>query len=143
MRISWHRRGCLCNHLPSPRTTAAWESSTCDSTGLLRQPETGRYGDFTERAAAQAQRDSPVEPAQVSPWAQAKAGRKRTTEGLPAQSLRTLLLHLGTLTRNYVTLVQDDQHEFPMAARPTALQANAFALLDVDPEKSVSSKLAS
>ena len=97
----------------------------------------------SERAAALAQRDSPVEPAQVSPAAEAKAASKRTAEGLPVQSLRTLLQHLGTLTLNYVTLAQDDQHEFPLVARPTALQAKAFALLDVDPEKIVSSKLAS
>ena len=97
----------------------------------------------SERAAALAQRGSPVEPAQVSPAAEAKAASKRTAEGLPVQSLRTLLQHLGTLTLNDVTLAQDDQHEFPLVARPTALQAKAFALLDVDPEKIVSSKLAS
>jgi transposase len=97
----------------------------------------------SERAAAQAQRGSPVEPAQVSPAAQAKAASKRTAAGLPAQSLRSLLRHLGTLTLNDVTLAQDEQHEFPLVARPTALQAEAFALLDVDPEKIVSSKLAS
>ena len=96
-----------------------------------------------ERAAAEALRDSPVEPAQVSPAAKAKAASKRTAEGLPAQSLRTLLEHLGALALNYVTLAQDDQHEFPLVAQPTALQAKAFALLGVDPDKIVSSKLAS
>ena len=96
-----------------------------------------------ERAAAEALRDSPVEPAQVSPAAKAKAASKRTAEGLPAQSLRTLLEHLGALALNYVTLAQDEQHEFPLVAQPTALQAKAFALLGVDPDKIVSSKMAS
>ena len=96
-----------------------------------------------ERAAAEALRDSPVEPVQLSPAAKAKAASKRTAEGLPAQSLRTLLEHLGALALNYVTLAQDDQHAFPLVAQPTALQAKAFALLGVDPDKIVSSKLAS
>ena len=97
----------------------------------------------SERAAAAAQRTSPVEPAEVSPAAQAKAASKQTPEGLPVQSLRTLLEHLGALALNYVTLAQDDQHEFPLVAQPTALQAKAFALLDVDPAKIVSSKMTS
>ena len=97
----------------------------------------------SERAAAEAQRNSPVQPAQVSPAAKAKAASKRTPTGLPVQSLRTLLEHLGAQALNYVTLAEDDQHEFPLVAQPTALQAEAFALLGVDPDKIVSSKMAS
>ena len=97
----------------------------------------------SERAAAAAQRASPMEPAEVSPAAKAKAASKRTPEGLPVQSLRTLLEHLGALALNYVTLAQDDQHEFLLVAQPTALQAKAFALLDVDSHKVVSSKMTS
>ena len=96
----------------------------------------------SEREAARAQRDSPVEPAQVSPAAKAKAASKRTPDGLPVQSLQSLLAHLGALTLNHVTLAQDDQHEFPLVAQPTALQAKAFALLGVDLDKIVSSKMA-
>ena len=70
----------------------------------------------SEREAARAQRDSPVEPAQVSAAAKAKAASKRTPEGLPVQGLRTLLAHLGALTLNHVTLAQDDLHEFPLVA---------------------------
>ena len=69
----------------------------------------------SEREAAAAQRDSPVQPAEVSAAAAAaKAAGKRTPEGLPVQSLRTLLEHLGTLTLNRVTLTQDDPHEFDL-----------------------------
>ena len=53
-----------------------------------------------EREAAEARRDSPVEPAQVSLAAEARADTKRTPEGLPVQSLRTFLDHLGRLTLN-------------------------------------------
>ena len=94
-----------------------------------------------DRAAAAAQRESPVEPARVSPAAEAKADTKRTPEGLPVQSLRTLLKHLESLTLNQVTLPGDDRNAFPLLAKPTPLQAKAFALLDVDPEQVVSSKM--
>ncbi len=97
----------------------------------------------SERPSAEALRDSPVESAQVSPAAKAKADSKRTPEGLPVHSLRTLLEHLGAQSLNYVTLTQDDQHEFPLIAQPTTLQAKDFALLDVDRDKVVSSKMAS
>lgn len=72
----------------------------------------------------------------------AEADTKRTPEGLPVQSLRTLLDHLGSLTLNPVTLPQDDQHEFQLLAKPTALQAKAFALLGVAPDRIVSSTMA-
>ena len=67
----------------------------------------------------------------------------RTPTGLPVQSLRTLLEHLGAQALNYVTLAEDDQHKFPLVAQPTALQAEPFVLLDVYPDKVVSSKVAS
>ncbi len=95
-----------------------------------------------EREAAEARRDTPVEPAQVSRAAEAKAATKRTPEGLPVQSLRTLLEHLGSLTLNQVTLPQDDQHAFQLSSRPTPLQAKAFALLGVDPDRLVFSTMA-
>ena len=95
----------------------------------------------SEWEAAAARRHSPVKPAEVSGAAAAKAASKRTPEGLPVQSLRTLLEHLGTLTLNRVTLTRDDPHEFELLARKTPLQAKAFALLGVDPAQIVSSKL--
>ena len=94
-----------------------------------------------ERKAAATRRDSPVKSAEVSQAAEAKAAGKRTPEGLPVQSLRTLLEHLGTLALNRVTLTRDDPHELELLTQKTPLQAAAFALLGVDPARIVSSKL--
>ena len=77
----------------------------------------------SERDAAAAQRDSPTQPTQVSSAAKAKAASKRTPHGLPVQSLRTLLEHLGAQALNYVTPAEHDKYEFPLVAQPTALQA--------------------
>ncbi len=94
-----------------------------------------------EREAAAARRQTPVEPAQVAEAAEAKAAGKRTPEGLPVQSLRSLLAHLGTLSLNRVALTRDNPHEFELLTEQTPLQEKAFALLGVEPEKIVSSKL--
>ena len=94
-----------------------------------------------EREAAAARRQTPVEPAKVSLAAEAKAASKRTPEGLPVQSLSTLLAHLASLTLNEVTLPGDDRYAFPLLAEPTPLQKEALALLGVDLPKSVSSKV--
>ncbi len=67
-----------------------------------------------DRGAAKARRGSPVEPAEVSGVAEAKADTKRTADGLPVHSLpvhslpvhslRTLLADLGPLTLNDASL---------------------------------------
>ena len=93
-----------------------------------------------DRAGARALRNSPVEKAQVSERTKAKAARKLTADGLPVQSLRTLLANLGTLTLNQVTLPNSPEHPFAMFAKPTPLQAKAFNLLGVDPTRFVASK---
>ena len=109
---------------------------------LLRRKLAPLLFEDAERDAAAARRVSPVEPAQVSLAVEAKADTKRTPDGLAVQSLRTLLDHLGSLTFNQVTLLQDDQHEFRLLAKPTPLQAKAFAMLGVDPDRLVSSTMA-
>ncbi len=93
-----------------------------------------------DREAARQRRKSPVEPAQVSASAEAKADSKQTPDGLPVQSLATLLEHLKTLTLNFVTLPADEHNEFPLVADASPLQAKALELLGVDPAKSVSSQ---
>ncbi len=95
-----------------------------------------------DRAGARALRQSPVEKAQVSARTKAKAARKRTAEGFPVHSLRTLLADLGTLTLNQVTLPDAPDHPFPMFAKPTPLQRKAFDLLGVEPTRFVASNLA-
>lgn len=55
------------------------------------------------------------------------------------ESLQTLPKHLESLTLNQVTLPGNDHNEFQLPARPTALHAEALALLGVNPERAVSS----
>ncbi len=93
-----------------------------------------------DREAARQRWKSPVEPVRVSVSAEAKADSKQTPDGLPVQSLATLLEHLKILTLNFVTLPADESNEFPLVARASPLQARALELLGVDPEKGVSSK---
>ncbi len=90
-----------------------------------------------DRAGARAQRGSPVERAGVPESAKAKAGTKRTPDGLPVHSLRTLPGDLGTLTLNEVTLPGAPDHAFPLLATPTELQRRAFRLLEIDPARDV------
>ena len=89
--------------------------------------------DDDDPAAAEAARTSPVAPARVSPAARAKAGRKRTPDGLPVHSFQTLLDDLATLTRNRVRPAVPGAMTADMLARPTPLQAKAFDLLGVRP----------
>ena len=47
-----------------------------------------------------------VAAARRSPAASSKAGRKRTEDGLPVHSFRTLLADLGTLTANAMQVAE-------------------------------------
>ena len=87
--------------------------------------------DDHDRAAAQAQRTSPVAKAKVSPAAQRKHQTKRTDDGLPVHSFRSLLADLATLTRNQVRF--GSGNTFTVLATPTRLQQHAFNLLGVAP----------
>jgi hypothetical protein len=72
----------------------------------------------------------PVAPAQRSPHAQAKASRQHDPHGRPYRSLRDLLSHLATLTRNQVRFA-GTQTTIAMLAEPTSTQQEAFDLLGV------------
>ncbi len=78
-------------------------------------------------AAAGAQRSSPVGKAKVSPAAREKALRKRTKDGQPVHSFRTLLQDLANLTRNSVRF--GDARPTTILSRPTPTQTRAFDLL--------------
>ena len=80
--------------------------------------------------AGDARRASIVQPAQRSPAAEAKARRKRTTDGTPVQSFRSLMRNLATLTKNKVEMAGV---RFERLACPTPLQQRAFDLLGVTP----------
>ena len=78
-------------------------------------------------AAAAAQRSSPVAKAKVSPAARRKARKKRTEDGQPVHSFRTLLQDLANLTRNSVRF--GDARPATILSRPTQTQTRAFQLL--------------
>lgn len=86
----------------------------------------------TDPDDATAQRESPVAPAQRSRQARAKAQTKRTPDGEPVHSLKTLLADLATITLNRIEPT-DGAPAFDMLTTPTALQQRAFDLLGVSP----------
>jgi transposase len=71
--------------------------------------------------------EDPVAKAVRSPEAEHKARTKRTSDGQPAHSYRTLLTELATQTRNRTRLVGHTD-TFEKLTQPTALQARAFDL---------------
>ena len=79
--------------------------------------------------AAEALRTSPVAKAQPSPAAKRKATTKRTDDGQPVHSFRTLLADLATLARNVVSFGKAG--ELTMVTKPTSIQQRALDLLDV------------
>ena len=83
--------------------------------------------------AAEAARASIVAPARVSEAAKEKACGKRTADGLPVHSFRTLLGDLATIARNRVVPRLPGAEPFEVLTRPTALQREAFKLLGVRP----------
>ena len=87
--------------------------------------------DDEDPAGAEAARASVVAPAQVSEAAQRKARRKRSDDGDPVHSFRTLLDDLATLTRNTVAPRLPGAEPFELLARPTPLQDKALKLLGV------------
>ena len=68
-------------------------------------------------ADAAAERSSPVAKAKASPAARRKAARKRTEDGQPVHSFRTLLMDLANLTRNTVRF--GDARPATVLSRPT------------------------
>ncbi len=80
-------------------------------------------------------RTDAVAPPERSAGARAKEGTHRTSDGLPVHSLRSLLVELGTLTRNRVVLAgSDERSAFEILAEATPLQARALALAGTLPE---------
>jgi transposase len=71
--------------------------------------------------------EDPVAKAVRSPQAETKARTKRTTDGCPAHSYRTLLAELGTQTRNRTRLAGRTD-TFEKLTQPTPLQARALEL---------------
>ena len=87
--------------------------------------------DDEDPTGAEAQRTSVVAPARASDSARRKARTKRTDEGRPVHSFRSLLRDLATVTRNRVAPRLPGAEPFDVIARPTELQRQAFRLLGV------------
>ena len=87
--------------------------------------------DDHDRAAAAAERPSIVAPAERSPAAQRKVATRRTDDGLPVHSFRSLLSDLATLCLNKVSLPSNPKYRFELPTKPTPLQARAGELLGV------------
>jgi hypothetical protein len=73
--------------------------------------------DDHDRAAAAAERPSIVAPAERSPAAQRKVAARRTDDGLPVHSFRSLLSDLATLCLNKVTLPSNQKYRFELPTK--------------------------
>jgi len=87
--------------------------------------------DDDDKAAGDALRTSIVAPAKRSPSALRKAFTKRTADGAPVHSFRTLLRDLATVAKNSVKPKAEGVVEFDMVTTPTPLQQRALQLLQV------------
>ena len=83
--------------------------------------------DDHDKASAEARRPSPVAKAEPSEAAKRKAKTKRTDDGLPVHSFRSLLADLACLTKNKVHFGK--QQTMEILAKPTAIQKRALDLL--------------
>jgi hypothetical protein len=99
----------------------------------MRQALAPMLFDDEDPEGAEAQRRSVVAPAQRSPSALLKAESKKTTDGTPVHSFRTLLDDLGTLVKNVIRPKATGAATFTMATTPTPVQQKAFDLLGVKP----------
>ena len=82
-----------------------------------------------EVVTARWERD-PVKPAQPAPSAARKKRTRQTESGLPVQSFRSLLMHLGTQTRNDCRVEgAPAAATFAQVSAATPLQAEAYRCL--------------
>ncbi|GAC1342472.1 MAG: IS1634 family transposase [Bradyrhizobium sp.] len=95
----------------------------------MRQALAPMLFDDHDHSAAAAARTSPVAPAKVSAAARKKAASRKTADGYPVHSFRTLLQDLATLARNIVRI--GDAPPTIMLTRPTKLQQVIFDKLAI------------
>ena len=87
--------------------------------------------DDHDKASADAARASIVAKAERSDAANRKAATKRTQDGLPVHSFRSLIADLATITRNTMAMTQSLDATFVMYPKLTPAQDRAFQLLGV------------
>ncbi len=87
--------------------------------------------DDHDRPSAEAARTSIVAKAKRSEAGASKAAAKRTADGLPVQSFRSLIGDLATVTRNTMALAGQPDATCTLYPQLTPVQARAFELLAV------------
>jgi transposase len=87
--------------------------------------------DDHDRAAAEAARTSIVTKAERSAAGERKVAAKRTDDGLPVHSFRSLIADLATVTRNTMTISKVEDATFVLYPKLTAAQQRAFEILAV------------
>ncbi|HVH62239.1 MAG TPA: IS1634 family transposase, partial [Candidatus Dormibacteraeota bacterium] len=87
--------------------------------------------DDHDKQDADAARGSIVAKAERSKAANRKAATKRTDDGLPVHSFRSLLDDLATVTRNTMAMAHSPDASFVLYPKLTQTQERAFLLLDV------------
>jgi hypothetical protein len=84
-----------------------------------------------EHLAAERKRRDPVAPPEPSPAVKQKKATRRTPEGLPVQSFRTLISALGTRCKNLCRVKNDPKGPtLTQLTELTALQARALELIE-------------
>lgn len=84
-----------------------------------------------DKPAGEKLRASVVAPAQRSPRAEAKALSKKTSDGEPVHSFKTLLRDLATVVKNRVQPKAEGAVPFDITTTPTSLQKRAIDLLKI------------
>lgn len=84
-----------------------------------------------DKEMAEQARMSPVAPATRSSSARQKVTTKRTAEGLPVHSFKSLLADLATIAANRIEPVDARVSAFSMITAPTPVQRRALDLLGV------------
>ena len=84
-----------------------------------------------ELEAQKAARPTPVEPTKRSESAKRKIACKRTDDGLPLHSFRSLLEELGGLCRSQCKALLPGSPTFQKLSQPTRLHQRIFDLLKV------------
>ena len=84
-----------------------------------------------DRGAAEASRESPVAPARRSEGALEKIRTKRTADGQPVHSFKSLLGDLGTICLNKIEPTGAALPSFSIITTPTPIQRRALELLGV------------
>jgi len=113
-RVRAHILLCLLSYYVEWHLRRAWESLLFEDEELVMDRK----------------RRDPVAPARASESVRLKKTTHLTPEGLPVQSVRTLLAHLGTRTRNTCVVTSDPQQtKFSQVTEADALQAEALRLI--------------